>query len=148
MRAGLSARIEATANIRECRERFQASRIAKNYTHRPNRGRPQPLNPGGCCYRLYSTYFQLELSWIYNLFFFSASGQPFSIFPSVITGPGTRKLSWQWFVAIHLPVIVVIVMRLVSGVSWHAIPFVFASDIAGQLAGRHDPHRLSGLHRL
>ena len=48
---------------------------------------------------------------------------------------GTRKLSWQWFVAIHFPVLLVIVARLVSGVSWRAIPLVFASDIAGQLLG-------------
>ncbi|MDO8736769.1 MAG: hypothetical protein Q7K29_06755 [Thermoleophilia bacterium] len=48
---------------------------------------------------------------------------------------GTRKLSWQWFVAIHFPVLLIIVARLVSGVSWHAIPLVFASDIAGQLLG-------------
>lgn len=48
---------------------------------------------------------------------------------------GTRRLSWQWFVAIHFPVLLVIVARLVSGVSWRAIPLVFASDIAGQLLG-------------
>lgn len=48
---------------------------------------------------------------------------------------GTRKLSWQWFVAIHLPVLIIIAARLVSGVSWRAIPLVFASDVAGQLLG-------------
>lgn len=48
---------------------------------------------------------------------------------------GTRKLSWQWFVAIHFPVLLVIVARLVSGVSWRAIPFVFVCDIAGQILG-------------
>ncbi|MHB9111842.1 MAG: hypothetical protein ACYC4D_04340 [Thermoleophilia bacterium] len=48
---------------------------------------------------------------------------------------GTRKLSWQWFSAIHFPVLLIIVARLVSGVSWRAIPLVFACDIAGQLLG-------------
>ncbi|MHB8792607.1 MAG: hypothetical protein ACYC6O_04635 [Thermoleophilia bacterium] len=48
---------------------------------------------------------------------------------------GTRKLSWQWFVAIHFPVLLVIVARLISGVSWRTIPFVFVCDIAGQILG-------------
>jgi len=48
---------------------------------------------------------------------------------------GTRKLSWQWFVAIHFPVLLIIVARLLSGVSWHWIPLVFVCDIAGQILG-------------
>jgi hypothetical protein len=48
---------------------------------------------------------------------------------------GTVKFSWQWFTAIHLPVFLIIIMRILSGVSWHAIPFVFLADIAGQFAG-------------
>ena len=48
---------------------------------------------------------------------------------------GTRRLSWRWFAAIHLPVLIIILARLFSGVSWHAIPLVLASDLAGQLLG-------------
>ena len=47
----------------------------------------------------------------------------------------TRKLSWQWFVAIHLPVLLIIILRRMSGLSWQVIPFIFAADIAGQLMG-------------
>lgn len=48
---------------------------------------------------------------------------------------GTRKLSWQWLAAVHFPVLLIIVARLVSGVSWRAIPFIVAADLAGQLLG-------------
>lgn len=48
---------------------------------------------------------------------------------------GTRKLSWQWFLAIHLPVPLIFLARITSGVSWEAIPFILAFDLAGQLIG-------------
>ncbi len=48
---------------------------------------------------------------------------------------GTRKLTWQWFVAIHLPVPLIFVARITSGVSWEAIPFIISFDLVGQLAG-------------
>ena len=48
---------------------------------------------------------------------------------------GTRKFSWQWFVAVHAPVPLVVAMRLISGVSWEAIPLIFTCDIAGQIIG-------------
>jgi hypothetical protein len=48
---------------------------------------------------------------------------------------GTRRLSWQWFLAIHLPVPLIFIGRIVSGVSWEAIPFIIAFDLAGQLMG-------------
>lgn len=48
---------------------------------------------------------------------------------------GTRKFSWQWFLAIHLPVPLIFLARITSGVSWEAIPFIIAIALAGQLAG-------------
>lgn len=48
---------------------------------------------------------------------------------------GTRRLSWQWFLAIHLPVPLIIIMRLMSGVSWGAVPLLIGCAIVGQLAG-------------
>ncbi len=48
---------------------------------------------------------------------------------------GTRKLSWQWFLAVHMPVPLVIVMRLLSGVGWRLVPLLIVCAIAGQLLG-------------
>ena len=48
---------------------------------------------------------------------------------------GTRKFSWQWFLAVHLPVPLIVVMRLASGISWEAIPLIVTSDVAGQIIG-------------
>lgn len=48
----------------------------------------------------------------------------------------TRKFSLGWFLAIHLPVPLVIVMRsVVFGLGYWAIPFSLAGDIAGQILG-------------
>jgi hypothetical protein len=46
-----------------------------------------------------------------------------------------RKFSWQWFLAIHLPIPLVIVMRLSFGLGWWFVPFMLASAVAGQLLG-------------
>jgi hypothetical protein len=49
----------------------------------------------------------------------------------------TEKFSWQWFVAIHLPVPLVIAMRLWFGFGWSAIPFfVFCFALGQWLGGR------------
>lgn len=48
---------------------------------------------------------------------------------------GTRKFSWQWFLAVHLPVPLIVALRLISGISWEAIPLIFTSDVAGQIIG-------------
>jgi hypothetical protein len=47
----------------------------------------------------------------------------------------TVKLSWQWFVAIHLPVPLVIALRLWFGYSWSAVPFFVACFALGQWLG-------------
>ena len=46
-----------------------------------------------------------------------------------------RRLSWQWFVAIHLPIPFIIVMRLSFGLGWWFVPFMLASAVTGQLLG-------------
>jgi hypothetical protein len=48
---------------------------------------------------------------------------------------GTRRLSWQWFLAIHLPVPLIIIMRLVSGEGWSAVPLLIVCAVLGQLMG-------------
>ena len=47
----------------------------------------------------------------------------------------TRRLSLRWFLAIHLPVPFIFVMRRLAGVGWEAIPLFIASSIGGQVAG-------------
>lgn len=48
---------------------------------------------------------------------------------------GYRRLSWHWLVAIHAPVPLVVVLRLVSHNSWDIVPLLIASAVIGQLAG-------------
>ncbi len=48
-----------------------------------------------------------------------------------------RRLSAQWFLAIHLPVPIVIALRLTSGLGWQlaTIPILVAVFFAGQFLG-------------
>jgi len=50
---------------------------------------------------------------------------------------GLRKLSPAWFVAIHLPVLLAILMRLAMGVPFRLVtlPLYVAAFFFGQLAG-------------
>lgn len=50
---------------------------------------------------------------------------------------GTRKFSPAWFLAIHLPVPVVILIRQAFGVrlGWGTLPFLLAAYFTGQYAG-------------
>ena len=48
---------------------------------------------------------------------------------------GAAKFSWQWFLAIHLPIPFLLVARLAMGISWRAIPLVLVCAILGQIAG-------------
>jgi hypothetical protein len=49
----------------------------------------------------------------------------------------TRKYSLQWILAIHLPVPIVIVCRIFSGIGWHLItfPIMIGAFFLGQIAG-------------
>jgi cytochrome b561 len=48
-----------------------------------------------------------------------------------------RKLSQQWFLAIHIPVPFVIGLRIFAGLGWrvYTFPFVVGAFFLGQLAG-------------
>jgi len=45
------------------------------------------------------------------------------------------RFSKQWMMAVHIPVPFVILLRLLSGLTWTVIPLLIISDIAGQFAG-------------
>lgn len=47
----------------------------------------------------------------------------------------SRKYSIPWFLYIHLPIPIIIFLRLTFGFSWKAIPFVVLAAVAGQLTG-------------
>ncbi len=47
----------------------------------------------------------------------------------------TRKFTWQWFLAIHLPIPLIFLLRQGMGLSMGFIPLMFACAIVGQLAG-------------
>ncbi len=57
----------------------------------------------------------------------------------------TRRLSPEWFLAIHIPVLLVISLRawFLDGFSWVALPLFVAIFFTGQVAGSHLRHRLS-----
>lgn len=48
---------------------------------------------------------------------------------------GLRKLSVLWFLAIHLPILVIIPLRLSLGISKASIPFVIIAAVLGQIIG-------------
>jgi hypothetical protein len=50
---------------------------------------------------------------------------------------GTRKFSLPWILAIHLPVPMVIALRLISGIGWHlaSFPALIAAFFSGQFLG-------------
>jgi hypothetical protein len=47
----------------------------------------------------------------------------------------TQRFSLRWFLALHLPIPFVFLLRIESGHSWRVIPIMLAACIAGQLAG-------------
>ena len=58
---------------------------------------------------------------------------------------GVRKFSWQWFLAIHLPIPFVIALRIYSGLGWQFIsfPVLIGAFFAGQFSGEMLAHRLN-----
>lgn len=47
----------------------------------------------------------------------------------------SQKYSIPWFLYIHLPIPVIIFLRLTFGFNWKAIPFVVIAAVTGQYAG-------------
>ncbi len=50
---------------------------------------------------------------------------------------GVTRFSWKWFLSVHLPVLLVVLIRLSSGLGFQlsTFPLVVAAFFAGQLAG-------------
>ena len=46
-----------------------------------------------------------------------------------------RRFSLQWFLAIHLPIPLIIILRLASGIGWHpsTFPALMAAYFGGQM---------------
>ncbi|MEI6213469.1 MAG: hypothetical protein WCP10_05120 [Desulfuromonadales bacterium] len=45
------------------------------------------------------------------------------------------KYSFFWFVLIHIPIPLIVLMRIKAGLSWHYIPLTLAGSIVGQIVG-------------
>ena len=46
-----------------------------------------------------------------------------------------RKFSWKWFVSIHLPIPLVILLRIGLGFSWWYVPVSLSCAVTGQIVG-------------
>jgi hypothetical protein len=50
---------------------------------------------------------------------------------------GVRKFSLAWFLAVHLPVPLIVLLRLAAGIGWHfsTFPVLVGAFFGGQLLG-------------
>lgn len=48
---------------------------------------------------------------------------------------GFPKFSPGWFLMVHLPIPVVIFMRISAGFDWHVLPLTLGSAVVGQIVG-------------
>jgi len=48
---------------------------------------------------------------------------------------GTKKLSFKWFLYIHLPIPAIYFLRTAAGLGYRYIPFILAGAVLGQLIG-------------
>jgi len=46
-----------------------------------------------------------------------------------------RKLSFMWFLLLHLPIPFIVLLRIKAGIDWHVIPLTLLGSVAGQFAG-------------
>lgn len=49
----------------------------------------------------------------------------------------TRKYSLKWFLCIHMPIPLIVAIRLSSGLSYKVIPVFLIASITGQIFGGH-----------
>ncbi len=47
----------------------------------------------------------------------------------------SRKYSMKWFLYIHLPIPLIVVARISSGIDWRFIPVFVVAAVLGQMAG-------------
>ena len=45
------------------------------------------------------------------------------------------KYSIMWWVLIHLPIPLIVLLRIKAGLNWHFIPLTLGSSVAGQVIG-------------
>jgi len=50
----------------------------------------------------------------------------------------------MWFVLIHLPIPLVVHMRMMAGFSWQVVPLTLGSAVAGQIVGGWYKRRMRG----
>lgn len=46
-----------------------------------------------------------------------------------------QKYSIMWWVLIHLPIPVIVMLRIKAGLNWHFIPLTLGCSVAGQIIG-------------
>lgn len=59
----------------------------------------------------------------------------------------TRKFSLRWFLAVHLPIPFVFVIRRAAGFGWDYVPVMLVCCVSGQLLGSWLYHRFRGIRR-
>ncbi|MDD2851755.1 MAG: hypothetical protein PHY09_07615 [Desulfuromonadaceae bacterium] len=45
------------------------------------------------------------------------------------------KYSLMWFFLIHLPIPLIVILRIKAGLNWYFIPITLGSSVAGQIIG-------------
>jgi uncharacterized membrane protein len=46
-----------------------------------------------------------------------------------------KKFSPMWWILIHISIPIIIALRIIAGISWHAIPLTLGGSVAGQIVG-------------
>ena len=46
-----------------------------------------------------------------------------------------KKYSFLWFLLIHVPIPLIVLMRIEAGQDWHIIPLTLGGSILGQIVG-------------
>lgn len=46
-----------------------------------------------------------------------------------------QKYSIMWWILIHLPIPLIVLLRMKAGLNWHFIPLTLGSSVAGQIIG-------------
>ena len=45
------------------------------------------------------------------------------------------KFSIMWWILVHLPIPLIVLLRIKAGISWHFIPLTLGGSVAGQIIG-------------
>lgn len=46
-----------------------------------------------------------------------------------------KKYSFMWFLLIHIPIPIIVLMRVGAGIDWRFIPLTLGGSVAGQIVG-------------